>query len=55
MYLYGALTEMRQQVNGVTDRYYKFTLNLKDLRSGEIIWSDEQEIRKEQTKSTMGF
>ena len=55
MYLYGALTEMRQQVNGITDRYYKFTLNLKDLKSGEIIWSDEQEIRKEQTKSTLGF
>ena len=55
MYLYGALTEMRQQVNGVTDRYYKFTLNLKDLRTGELIWSDEQEIRKEQTKSSMGF
>lgn len=55
MYLYGALTEMRQQVDGVTDRYYKFTLNLKDLRTGELVWSDEQEIRKEQTKSTMGF
>ena len=55
MYLYGALTEMRQQVGGVTDRYYKFTLNLKDLRSGEIIWSDEQEIRKEQTRSTFGL
>ena len=55
MYLYGALTEMRQQVGGVTDRYYKFTLNLKDLRSGEIIWSDEQEICKEQTRSTFGL
>lgn len=55
MYLYGALTEMRQQIDGVTDRYYKFTLNLKDLKSGELVWSDEQEIRKEQTKSTMGF
>lgn len=55
MYLYGALTEMRQQVNGVTDRYFKFTLNLKDLKSGEIVWTDEQEIRKEQTKSVMGF
>ena len=51
MYLYGALTEMRQQVNGVTDRYYKFTLNLKDLRSGEIVWTDEQEIRKESEKT----
>lgn len=55
MYLYGALTEMRQQIDGVTDRYYKFTLNLKDLKSGELVWSDEQEIRKEQTKSVMGF
>lgn len=55
MYLYGALTEMRQQVNGITDRYYKFTLNLKDLKSGELIWSDEQEIRKEQTQSSFGL
>ena len=51
MYLYGALTEMRQQVNGVTDRYYKFTLNLKDLRTGELIWTDEQEIRKESERT----
>ena len=51
MYLYGALTEMRQTVDGVTDRYYKFTLNLKDLKSGEIIWTDEQEIRKESERS----
>ena len=51
MYLYGALTEMRQQVNGVTDRYSTFTLNLKDLRSGEIVWTDEQEIRKESEKT----
>ena len=55
MYLYGALTEMRQQVNGVTDRYYKFTLNLKDLRTGELIWTDEQEIRKQQERSTFGL
>jgi len=55
MYLYGALTEMRQSVGGITDRYFKFTLNLKDLKSGEIIWSDEQEIRKEQTRSSVGF
>ncbi len=55
LYLYGALTEMRQQVGNVTDRYFKFTLNLKDLRSGEILWSDEQEIRKEQVRSSFGF
>lgn len=55
MYLYGALSEMRQQSNGVTDRYYKFTLNLKDLRTGELIWTDEQEIRKQQERSTFGL
>ncbi len=55
MYLYGALTEMRNQTNGVTDRYYKFTLNLKDLASGELVWTDEQEIRKEQTNNLLGF
>lgn len=55
MYLYGDLSEMRSHVNGITDRYFKFTLNLKDLKTGEIIWTDEQEIRKEQVKSVMGF
>lgn len=55
MYLYGALSEMRDQTNGVTDRYFKFTLNLKDLSSGEIVWTDEQEIRKEQTNNRLGF
>ena len=55
MYLYGALTEMRNHADGVTDRYYKFTLNLKDLSSGEIIWTDEQEIRKEETRNRLGF
>lgn len=55
MYLYGELSEMRQHVDGVTDRYYKFTLNLKDIGSGEIVWSDEQEIRKQQATSVFGM
>ena len=55
MYLYGELSEMRQHVNGITDRYYKFTLNLKDIKSGEIVLSDEQEIRKQQDKAVIGF
>jgi len=55
MYLYGDLHEMRSQVNGTTDRYYMFSLNLKDLRTGEIVWTDEQEIRKEETRNVMGF
>lgn len=55
MYLYGELSELRQDIDGVSDRYFKFNLNLKDLRSGEIIWTDEQEIRKEQTRSAFGL
>ena len=67
MYLYGELSEMRQSVDDAsenwmnvtfsktTDRYYKFNLNLKDIRTGEIIWTDEQEIRKEQVRNVMGF
>ena len=55
MYLYGALDEIRNHTDDITDRYYKFNLNLKDLKSGEIIWTDEQEIRKEQVKNVMGF
>ena len=46
---------MRSRTDGVTDRYFKFTLNMKDLKSGEIAWTDEQEIRKEQKRSVVGF
>ena len=67
MYLYGELSEMRQDVDDAsenllpitftktTDRYFKFNLNLKDLRSGEIIWTDEQEIRKDQKRRVLGM
>ena len=67
MYLYGELSEMRQDVDDTsenwtditftssTDRYYKFNLNLKDLRTGEIIWTDEQEIRKDQKRRVFGM
>ena len=46
MYLTGELTEMSQKVGRVVDRYYKFSMILKDLRSGEIVWTDEKEIQK---------
>ena len=55
LYLYGALTEMHEKVGGVTDRYYKFTLNMKDIASGEIAWTDEQGIRKQQTRALLGL
>lgn len=39
-------SEIRQKAGSVTDVYYKFTMNLKNLRTGILEWSDEKEIRK---------
>ena len=50
MYLTGELTEMSNHAGRITDRYYKFSMTLKDLRSQEIVWADEQEIRKRTTR-----
>jgi len=55
LYLYGALTEIQNRRGRTVDEYYKFTLNLKDLKTGEIVWSDEQEIRKQQTRAAVGL
>lgn len=51
MYLTGALTEIKNTVGRTTDQYYKFSMILKDLRTGELVWADEQEIRKQSVKS----
>lgn len=50
MYLIGTLSEIRTVTGRTTDQYYKFSMILKDLRTGEIVWADEQEIRKESTR-----
>ncbi len=55
MYLTGALTEIKTEVGRTVDQYYKFSMTLKDLRSGELVWADEQEIRKESVKPRLGF
>ena len=42
--------------NGKTkDVYYKFTLNLVNIRTQIVEWSGEKEIRKTGTKSTFGL
>ena len=46
--------EIRQKAGGVTDVYYKFTMNLKNLKTGILEWSDEKEIRKVFKRSTFG-
>jgi len=52
--LNGRITEMRSSAGRVVDQYYKITMNLKSLKTGELIWSDEQEIRKERKRALVG-
>lgn len=52
-YLYGAISQQRTTTGRLIDQYYKITLNLKDISSGEIIWTDEQEIRKERKRAVL--
>ncbi|OGV53236.1 MAG: penicillin-binding protein activator LpoB [Lentisphaerae bacterium GWF2_44_16] len=40
------LSEIKQRNEDVIDVYYKFTMSLKNLKTGILEWSDEQEIRK---------
>jgi penicillin-binding protein activator len=47
-------SEIRQRAGSITDVYYKFTMNLKNLRTGVLEWSDEKEIRKVFNKSLFG-
>lgn len=48
------LSEIEQEQGRLKDVYYKFTMNLRDLKSGRLVWADEQEIRKQRTKSVLG-
>jgi hypothetical protein len=52
--LTGNFAEIQQKAGGVKDVYYKFTLNLKNLRTGILEWSDEKEIRKVWKRSLFG-
>ncbi len=55
MYLTGTLSEIKNVTGHTTDQYYKFSMILKDLKSGEIVWADEQKIRKASTKRWFGW
>lgn len=55
MYLTGTLSEIKNVTGRTTDQYYKFSMILKDLRTGELVWADEQEIRKAGTKPVIGW
>ena len=36
------LSEIQQEQGRLKDVYYKFTMNLRDLKSGRLIWADEK-------------
>ena len=48
------LSEIEQTQGRLKDVYYKFTMSLRDLKSGRLLWADEKEIRKQKTKSIFG-
>lgn len=52
--LTGNISEIEQMNDRIKDVYYKFTLNLKNLTTGILEWSDEKEIRKTATRRTFG-
>jgi penicillin-binding protein activator len=47
-------SEITQRVSNTTDTYYKFTMSLKNLKTGILEWSDEKEIRKVFKRGTFG-
>lgn len=47
-------SEIRQRQGSTTDTYYKFTMSLRNLKTGILEWSDEKEIRKTFKRSTFG-
>jgi hypothetical protein len=53
--LYGNLSSIVKQDGSDEDVYYKMTMRLMDLESGLIEWADEAEIRKQKSKSLLGF
>jgi uncharacterized protein (TIGR02722 family) len=53
--LYGNLSSIVKSNNDKSDVYYKFTLRLMDLESGLVEWADETEIRKTETKKSVGW
>lgn len=48
------LSEIKQSQGRISDVYYKFTMNLQNLKTGLIEWADEKEIRKVKSKAIFG-
>jgi hypothetical protein len=53
--LYGNLSSIVKNAGRDKDVYYKMTMRLMDLKTGLIEWADETEIRKQQSRSFLGW
>ncbi|MBI3782881.1 MAG: penicillin-binding protein activator LpoB [Deltaproteobacteria bacterium] len=53
--LYGEVDSIVKQAGRTTDVYYKLTLNLANVETGIIEWSDEKEIRKQAERPLLGY
>jgi uncharacterized protein (TIGR02722 family) len=51
----GRLDSIVQEVGKDKSVYYKLTLNLTNLKTSMITWSDQKQIRKTYKKKTIGF
>lgn len=49
------ISEIEQTDGRVKDVYYKFTMSLRNVRTGLIDWSDEKEMRKMRTRALIGM
>ncbi|HET8707979.1 MAG TPA: penicillin-binding protein activator LpoB [Pseudomonadales bacterium] len=53
--LYGNMSSIVKNNKSTKDVYYKFTLQMMDLKSGTLVWKDEKEIRKQMSRSMFGM
>ncbi len=53
-FLFGEISSIRKSSGRVQDVYFKFTMNLVDIKTGIIEWADEKEIRKQAKKTLIG-
>jgi len=53
--LYGDIISIVKSANRKKDVYYKISLELADLKTGLIEWSEEKEIRKQAKKAVFGW
>jgi len=53
--LYGRLTSMYEKRGDVQSMFYKFTLNAVNVQTRQIIWADEDRIRKREEQSLFGW